>query len=260
MNRSATTLGFLLCCMTLGGLNKAHAGTADGRYHAQIDGVASSIELSGADDAIQGRLQEGNLVLNLAGRLNGGELLLQLTEPTLGLPLGTLSGRLQGGVFAARIEIVSLVGGGTQVKTASYVREGVRATPNAAPNAGPAPAVTPGGGARDPALVGTWVHDEVINSSGGVGAASFSTRRTMVLSNDGRVEQWVESAGGGGGGDWSYGGGRQTEFSGQWQTRDGALWLRQDGQSEFSPGAHYRFSGQYLVLEGGGRKLILQRR
>lgn len=250
-----THLKALACALLLvfAPARPALAGTADGRYHASIDGVASTIELGGSDGDLRGVLQEGALRLNLQGSLSGNALRLQMSEPMLGLPLGSLEGTLSNGVFDAAVTVQDPFGNNPdQRKQARYVREGASA-PAAADIA---PAVTTNG-SRDPALVGTWTHDEVINSPGGFGAASFSTRRTMVLSADGRAEQWAESAGGGG--EWSYGGGRQTEFSGQWQTRDGALLLRAAGQSEFVPATRYRFSGQYLVLEGGGKKLILQR-
>ena len=228
----------------------AMAATVDGRYVAVVDGVQSVIELRSDGTRLSGSLQENGITVPLDGQLQGRNAQLQMKLPGGTQATGTVSGTIHDGVFDATARVVD-PSGRSQQKQARFTRQGGAET---AKSGGKNTVVK---GTLDSRLIGTWVHDDVINSRGGVGAASFATRRTMVLGADGQVQQWVESAGGGG--DWSYGGGRKTEFSGQWSTRDGMLLLREAGHPEFKPATAYRFADRYLVLEGNGKKIILQR-
>lgn len=107
----------------------------------------------------------------------------------------------------------------------------------------------------DRQLMGRWVHQSMISSSGGAGgSASFSTERQLEFGADGHVRQWVRSAGGGG--NWSTQSGRRLEFSGRWQARDGAIWVQPEGEPGYQRAVSYRFAGEYLVTEGlGGRRI-----
>lgn len=232
----------------------AVAASIDGRYVAVIDGVQSVIELRAEGSKLSGSLQENGATVQLSGELRGQTAQLQMMLPGSQQVLGTVSGPLRDGVFDATARVVNPQTGQSQQRQGRFTRQGDSSAAAKGGNGKTAAAE----GTLDPRIIGTWVHDEVINSTGGVGAASFATRRTMVLGADGRVEQWVESAGGGG--NWSYGGGRTTEFSGQWSTRNGMLLLRQQGQANFEPATAYRLADRYLVLEGKGKKIILQRR
>jgi len=224
-----------------------------GRYVAVVDGIASVMDLQETDAVISGELNEGAIRLLLRGPAQLEPLVLQITDAQYGIALGTIVGRLDADTFDATVTITNPFNGQRSERPIRFVREHASAEGDAGSVA------SEGGGnrARDPRLIGAWIHEEIINSPGGSGFASFATRRTMQLGADGRVLQWVESAGGGSG--WSHDGGRTVEFSGQWQAQDGTLFLRADGQSAFTPAMAYRFSGAYLVLEGGGQKIVLQR-
>ena len=121
-----------------------------------------------------------------------------------------------------------------------------------------APASASGAGETlDPRLIGSWVHEKMINS-GGASFASFSTVRTLQFDASGRVTQWVRSAGGGQ--NWSYGGGgRRLEFSGRWYVRDGVILVQPDAGGGFVEAGRYRFSSPYLVTESREGRLIWQR-
>ncbi|WP_169577598.1 hypothetical protein [Sinimarinibacterium sp. CAU 1509] len=225
-----------------------------GRYVAVVDGIASVMDLQQTDAVINGELNEGAIRLLLRGPAQLEPLVLQISDAEYGIALGTIVGRLDADAFDATVKITNPFSGQSSERQVRFVRETASARDEAASGA---PGVG-SDGALDARLIGVWIHEEVINSPGGSGIASFATRRTMQLDADGRVLQWVESAGGGSG--WSHDGGRTIEFSGQWQGRDGTLYLRADGQPAFAPATAYRFSGAYLVLEGNGRKIILQRR
>ena len=111
------------------------------------------------------------------------------------------------------------------------------------------------GGALDPALVGRWVRESVINSSGGAGGfASLATQRTLTLASDGRARQTLRSAGGGS--QWSHSSGEQVEFSGRWQVRGAELWVQPDGQAQFIQAARYAlFDGRLVAYTSQGRQI-----
>ena len=113
--------------------------------------------------------------------------------------------------------------------------------------------------ALDPRLVGTWVHEQQINSGGGAGGfASFSTVMTMVLNGDGSIQQFTQSVGGGS--EWSSDSGRTLDFEGRWRAANGALSVQGMGLPDFTPAATYSFSGDYLVTQSDMGRLIWQRR
>lgn len=68
----------------------------------------------------------------------------------------------------------------------------------------------------DPTLVGTWIHEKIINS-GGASFASFNTLMTLQLNADGSVTQWARSVGGGND---SPG---EVQYSGHWRSQGGML-------------------------------------
>lgn len=108
----------------------------------------------------------------------------------------------------------------------------------------------------DPALMGVWVNENMINSGGG-DFASYTTVMTMEFDTDGRVRQYTESVGGGG--DWSYDGGRTLDFEGEWRTDGGVLYVIGMGLTTWTPAGTYQFSGEYLVTHSDRGRLIWQR-
>jgi len=118
-------------------------------------------------------------------------------------------------------------------------------------------ATPPTSGTLDPTLVGTWVHEKIINS-GAASFASFNTLMTLQLNADGSVTQWSRAVGGGG--DWSYDSPGEVQYSGHWRSQGGMLMVRLAGAADYQPAAYYRFSDQYLVTESNTGKMIWQRR
>lgn len=113
-------------------------------------------------------------------------------------------------------------------------------------------------GAQDPRLVGRWVHQSMISSSGGAGGfASFTTVRSIEFGPDGQVQQWVRSVGGGG--TWSAQGGRKLEFAGRWEVRGNEIWVQPQGRAEALRAGTYQLSGPYLVTYGQDGRTIWQR-
>lgn len=226
----------------------AHATASRGTYHATVDGVPSTLALELQGSQVSGTLTEGAMRLAVRGTLNAGVLRAELLEPTLGLAVASMDGRVAAGSAQVRIRAAELLGGAE--RQVQFTQAGVAATaPAAAAPAGPGPAA---GGAIDPRLVGRWVNESIINS-GGANFASFNTVRTMELDASGQIAQHVLSAGGGG--NWSFDGGRRLQFAGRWYARDGVLYLQPQQGGAFEAATRYRFAGEFLVTEDtSGRK------
>lgn len=228
----------------------AHAQSGEAlHFEGSVDGVQTTLLLQRRGDRFDGELQEGALRLPVQGEVRGPRWQGRLTLPGgFGLTL-PFEADLQGSAMQLRIALLP----GTPPASLTLHRAGAPATPGAAPTArGSAPQ---GAGRIEPALVGRWVRDSTINSSGGAGGfASFSTRRTLQFAADGRVLQTLRSAGGGG--SWSHASGEQVEFAGRWEVRGDTLWLAQDGQAQFQPAGRVSLvDGRLVVYHGQGRQI-----
>ena len=225
------------------------AGGIDGRFIGRIDGVDTRLVLQSRGKDVTGQYEEGALRLDIVGTFEGKTLSAQVLEPGKQAEIAQIEGTLNGDALDSSVRAMNPATGQTRNASATFRREG--SGPSAA-------AASAANGALDPKLIGTWANENVINSRGS-NAASFATTRTLQLSADGRVTQWVQSAGGGG--DWSYGGGgRKLEYQGHWFTKDGVMHVQLDGSSGFKPATRYRFSDTFLVTENEAGRLIWQRR
>ncbi len=231
-------------------------------YEGESDGVGTRLVLRIDGSRVDGTLHEQGLALPVRGVVEGRRMQAAVLDPRSGAAVVRIAGELrddglrlsarpEGGgaerTLAMRRVPVDAVAGGDVAAAAP----GARATPERAGGSGPP-------GRADPALLGRWTSESQLQSGGGAGGfAALSTVRTLELAADGRVRQWVRSAGGGG--NWTADGGQRLEFSGRWESRGPEIWVRQDGQPGFVRAAAYRFSGEYLVTDDGSGRRIWRR-
>jgi hypothetical protein len=232
-------------------------------YEGSSGGVSTRLVLRLDGSRVEGTLHEQGLALPVRGTVEGRRMQAAVLDPGTGAALVRIAGELrdEGVQLSARPE-----GGGTGRTLA------MRRVPADAPAAAGSAAGAGGTGGQavsrpdgagspgrtDPALVGRWTSESQLQSSGGAGGfAALSTVRTLELAGDGRVRQWVRTAGGGG--NWTADGGQRLEFSGRWETRGPEIWVRQDGQPGFVRAATYRFSGEYLLTDDGSGRRIWRR-
>jgi hypothetical protein len=230
-------------------------------YEGEADGVTTRLVLSVDGSRVDGTLHEPGLALPVRGVVEGRRMQAAVLDPRSGAALVRLAGELRddGLRLSARPE-----GGGAgrilamrRVAADAAASAGAVSGPAAGASSGRAGGPSPAGRA-DPALVGRWTSESQLQSAGGAGGfAALSTVRTLELAADGRVRQWVRTAGGGG--HWTADGGQRLEFSGRWETRGAEIWVRQDGQSGFVRAAAYRFSGEYLLTDDGSGRRIWRR-
>lgn len=241
-------LAGLLAVPLLPGVARAQPRTV--AYEAVERGVTTRLVLRIDGAQVTGELLEGTLRLAVAATLQGQRLQQgRMTDPGSGRRILGFDGELRG----AELLLTVRPDAPNPARTLAMrrVEAGAPAAAAAAPRAA-------GAGGLDPAIVGRWRHESQINSPGGAGGfASFATVRTLELSADGRVRQWVRSAGGGG--NWSHQGGETMEFSGHWQARGAEIWVRPDGGADFVRAAGYRRVGERLVTESAQGRQIWER-
>lgn len=246
-----TTGWFTRVCFMLLGLSApawVAAQGVSGQYRALVQGQESRLMLEEKDGQVSGTYVEEALTFDVEGTFQGRRIDASLTERQSGLRIAQLRGQWEGDAIDMTIDAHNPLTGARQQAQARFQREGA---------SGSASRPFAGTGALDPALIGTWVHEKIINSGGG-NFASFNTVLTMVLSPDGNVAQYSRSVGGGG--DWSYDSDARPMHQGQWYAESGILYMRLDGATEFQAAARYRFSDAYLVTEDVNGRMIWTRR
>lgn len=237
----------IVVLLAMASCSSAQAGELDGHYRATLDGQPSELILRQNGTAVEGEYVEGKqLRLTVKGQYDGKLLRAEISDPQTGLLLANMNATYANAMLNTSIAARNPRNGEVLERQALFQREAATtaATPSVA-------------GATDSALVGTWVHEKIINS-GGANFASFNTLMTLQLNADGSVTQWSRSVGGGS--DWSYDSPGEVQYSGHWRSQGGMLMVRLTGAADYQPAAYYRFSDQYLVTESNTGKMIWQRR
>jgi hypothetical protein len=238
-------LSFVLCLLP----SLLLADTLDGHYLATLDGQPSEMHLRSQGQHVSGEYIEGaSLRLQISGQFDGQLLKAQISEPQSGQLIANMNATYANGMLNSHIAARSPTTGAIMERTALFQRH----TPDAA-----GATSTTNSQHRDPALIGTWIHEKIINS-GGASFASMTTQMILQLNDDGSVAQWTRSVAGGA--DWDYDSPDELQYSGRWQSNNGLLEVQMQGRSDYQPAAYYRFSDQYLVTESNTGTLIWQRR
>lgn len=236
----------IVLLLAMASCSSAQAGELDGHYRTTLDGQPSELILRQNDAVVEGEYVESqHLRLVVKGRYDGKLLRVEISDPQTGLLLANMNATYANAMLNTSIAARNPRNGEVLERQALFLREAA------------ATAATPAASAQDSALVGTWVHEKIINS-GGASFASLNTLMTLQLNADGSVTQWSRAVGGGG--DWSYGSPGEVQYSGHWRSQGGMLMVRLAGAADYQPAAYYRFSDQYLVTESNTGKMIWQRR
>ena len=229
MLRAIASLLLALPCLA------TQAGELDGHYRAMLDGQPSELILRQQGETVQGHyVESARLRLIVKGRYDGKLLRAEISDPQSGLLLANMNATYANAMLNISIAARDPRDGQVLERQALFRRD-----------AAPAPVANEH---LDPALVGTWQHEQRIDS----GAAS-ATLMTLRLDADGSVTQWSRAPDGGD----SPG---EVQYSGRWRSDNGLLLVRLAGAAEYRPAAYYSFSEPYLVTESNTGKMIWQRR
>ena len=221
------------------------AGELDGHYHANLDGQPAELILNSQGQTVEGQYVENQrLRLNLKGHYDGQLLRAEISDPQSGLVIANMNATYANAMLNVSIAARDPRNGQVLERQALFQRGAPAGAPVAAQR-------------LDPALIGTWIHEQQINS-GGASFAAFATLLTLQLGADGSVAQWSLAAGGGS--DWSFNSPGELQYRGRWRSDNGVLLVRLDGAADYQPAAYYRFSDPYLVTESNTGKMIWQRR
>lgn len=228
------------------------ADALDGHYLTTLDGQPAEMHLRSQGQQVNGEyLEGGRLRLQISGSFDGQLLRAQISEAQSGQLIANMNATYANGMLNAHIAARHPTTGTTLERKALFHRQ----------NLDPAVATqsrnASGSTSRDPALIGTWVHEKISNS-GGANSAAMTTQMILQLSEDGSVAQWTRSVAGGA--DWNYDTPGELQYNGRWQSRNGLLEVQIQGHSDYQPAAYYRFSDQDLVTESNTGKLIWQKR
>lgn len=237
----------IVLLLVIASCSSARAGELDGHYRATLDGQPSELILRQNDAAVEGEYVENKrLRLIVRGRYDGKLLRAEISDPQSGLLLANMNATYANAMLNTSIAARDPRNGEVLERQVLFQREAAAtaATPSAADG-------------QDPALIGTWMHEKIIDS-GGASFASFNTLMTLQLNADGSVTQWARSVGGGS--DWSYDSPGEVQYSGHWRSQDGMLMVRLAGAADYQPAAYYRFSDPYLITESNTGQMIWQRR
>lgn len=224
-------------------------------YAGVKDGVPGTLTLRRRGDRFEGEFEESGVRAAVRGQVSvdrsgSGGLVWEGTLDVPGLAGVTLPLQARGDGRSLMVS-VTVLPGMPAVAMVMQRQEGSAATAAAA---APESRAAGGSGRIEPALVGRWVHDSTLSSSGGAGFAAFSTRRVLVLGGDGRARMTAVSAGGGG--HWSAVGGESVVFQGRWELRGEELWAAADGDGQFRPMARVRLvDGRLVATNAQGRQI-----
>ena len=225
------------------------ASELDGHYRALLDGVPSELVLRSQGQQVEGEyVENGQLRLQLKGQFDGELLSAAIHDPQSGQHLANLNASYANDQLNTRIAARNPATGEVLERDALFQRY----TPPPAPI--PTPEVDP---LRDPSLIGTWVHEQIITSAS-ASYASMTSLQILQLNADGSVSQWSRTQAGGQ--NWSADSPGELQYRGQWQSRDGLLQVQLLGHSDFQPAARYHFSEQYLVTESNTGRMVWYRR
>lgn len=216
----------------------------NGRYQAILDHQPTELILRSHEQQVEGEYVEGaHLRLRLTGQFDGTLLQAQISDPESGQVLANMNANYADGMLNASLAARDPDSGEALLREALFQRVAA-ALPPVAPH-------------QDPALVGTWVYEQMTNSTG-LELASLSTVTTLRIRADGSIAQWRRSVAGGS--EWSYDRPGELQYRGRWRSDDGLLLVQLQGASNFQPAARYRFNEPYLITESNTGRMTWQRR
>lgn len=262
--RALTTL----CLLAM--LQPALAAELDGHYQGTLDEQPTELTLRTQGSQVEGEYVENHrLRLSLRGQFDGQALQAQISDPRTGQVLANMNANYANDMLNASFAARDPRSGETLTREALFQRVavpdeeeeeeeedtgGAEMMTVAATATTPAVVTNPD---QDPALIGTWIFEEMTNSEGAE-FASLSSVTTLRIRADGSIGQWRRTVSGGS--EWSYDRPGELQYSGLWRSKDGLLLVQLDGSHEFLPAARYHFSQPYLVTESNTGAMTWQRR
>ncbi len=228
--------------------------TFSGTYQGKINGDAARIELRQHGEEVSGKYQETGNAFDIRAKVIGavcdGSLLITGTE----ISLASIRFQMTGTGLHLAVQLPDQ----TRVE-ADFVRlTGPSEKPVESLSQNKPLSTAQDALARDPAVVGQWRKEEIINSGTGDGAASMVTVYYLSLNADGSFLQ--EKSGGAGGSNWSSLSSRETDLTGHWYSQNQILYVRPTGEKEYFKLHQYLFHNGALVFKTDEGKYLIWNR
>lgn len=225
--------------------------TFSGNYQGKINGDPALIELLQQGEEVSGKYKETANTFDIRAKATGavcnGSLLITGSE----IPLASIRLQMTGTGLHLEVQLPDQ----SRVE-ADFVRlsgtseKPVESSPHNKPLS-PARDALP----RDPAVVGRWMKEEIINSGTGAGAASLVTVYYLTLNTDGSFQQ--EKSGSAGGSNWSSVNSREVDLTGHWYTQNQVMYVRPYGEKEYFKLHQYLFHNGALVFKTDEGKYLI---
>ncbi|MBK8280498.1 MAG: hypothetical protein IPK94_10420 [Saprospiraceae bacterium] len=229
-----------------------------GAYQGTVNGDPTTVNIILSGEQISGTYVETSNEYDIKGQFKSathfeGELLMKNT----GLQLGTFKAMLDRNVLTMDMLLLGV----TPLK-ASFTRMGSEANQSNAAIQQPTVTATVtaphDGFDRDPAVIGHWSQQEVMNSGFGDNAASLAMIYFLAINADGTFIQ--EKASAGGGSTWSSNSRRELDVQGHWYTKDQIMYVRPAGQAQYIRLNRYLFHEGALVFKTDQGKYLIWNR
>lgn len=245
----------------LGLAHQAWSAELGGAWRGVFQGVAAALQMQPRGDAFVGRMEVGGYPYEI--ELVGGADAMQgwLSDPQQGGRV-PMQAALRGGT----LQLMLYLQGPGQAPVNVMLQRGDGAAAQGGPSvpaqaagqgpaAGAASATTMPGGSIDPALVGTWVHNESYTS----GTFSAARQEVITLTADGRVIQGAGRViGGGDAGSFDSGGGQGGQLVARWSTANRVLYLH-EGAGWYPLGGYVVDARNAMIKGASGNKLWSRR-
>ncbi len=222
-----------------------------GTFHGNVNGDPAEIVLQQKDQSITGKYVETGNTYDIIGKVENDMMQGKLYILGTTLELGKFNAKpIKTGLH---FEIILL---GVTTLNVDFIKEGVQEPSSFVSAENKATLKAPVDNyQRDPALVGQWIKEEVINSGVGSNAASLVTVYYLSIKADGTFIQEKET--GGGGSFWSSSSKREPDASGQWYTKDQVMFVKPQGQLQYVRLNQYLFHEGSLVFKTSQGKYLI---
>lgn len=228
--------------------------TFSGTYQGKINGDPARIELRQQGEEVTGKYHETGNAFDIKAKVTGavcnGSLLVTGTE----IPLAAIRFQMTGTGLHLDVQLPDQ----SRVE-ADFVRlSGASEKPVEILSHDKSLSAAQDAFARDPAAVGRWMKEEIINTGTGAGAASLVTVYFLSLNADGSFLQ--EKSGSAGGSNWSSLNNRETDLAGHWYTQNQVMYVRPSGEKEYFKLHQYLFHNGALVFKTDEGKYLIWNR
>jgi hypothetical protein len=256
MRHPYVSLAFGLC-LVLPGFLWAQQDPYAGTFSGSLQGDPITLELTPAGSGrLTGQMRDSQQTFAVTAETANGAIRGAASETTYGITLD-FTGRLSGNALTLTFTVQGMDMEGFDVAFTRSGSTGQQAPP-------PTGVIVEDGRTRDPALVGTWVNEQIYISGYGDNFMGSTTITRITLAQDGRVFEGASSTTMGGS---NYTGQSNGEGAGEvpgvrWYSKDREIWfsVTQDGVTQQARMGRYAVDGpNMLVTADNGEKMLFRR-